>query len=156
MNPKNRNTAEENRTDLFGPEWSREAFPGVPLPDDHLERVYGWGMSVSSAGYVFRPSTLEGVRDVFALARRTGRTVGFRGAGRSYGDASINSENIVLDLTRMNRILDWDPSTGVIRVEPGVTIKQLWEYILQDGWWPAVVPGTMFPTIGGCASNSNC
>lgn len=124
----------------------------VPLPSDHLERVYGWGMSVSAAGYVFRPSTIEGVREVFRIARRTGRSVGFRGAGRSYGDASINAENIVLDLGRMNRILEWDPQTGIVVVEPGVTIRDLWNYILPDGWWPPVVPGTMFPTIAGCAS----
>jgi FAD/FMN-containing dehydrogenase len=63
----------------------------------------------------------------------------------------VNGENIVLDLSRMNRVLEWNPATGVIRVEPGVTIEQLWRYILQDGWWPAVVTGTMFTTVGGCA-----
>jgi len=51
----------------------------------------------------------------------------------------------------MNRVLDWDPEAGRIRLEPGVTIRQLWEYVLEDGWWPAVVPGTAKPTIGGCA-----
>jgi FAD/FMN-containing dehydrogenase len=58
---------------------------------------------------------------------------------------------MILDMRRMNRILDWDPSKGRIRVEPGVTIRQFWEYVLEDGWWPAVVPGTAQPTIGGCA-----
>ncbi len=37
----------------------------------------------------------------------------------------------------------------LLRCEPGVTIKQLWEYTIEDGWWPPVVPGTMFPTLGG-------
>ena len=63
----------------------------------------------------------------------------------------MNAEGVVLDLTRMNRILDWNPDTGVISVEPGVTIQQLWQYTIEDGWWPAVVPGTMYPTMGGCA-----
>ena len=35
-------------------------------------------------------------------------------------------------------------------MEPGVTIEQLWQYIIEDGWWPPVVSGTMYPTIGGC------
>lgn len=124
----------------------------TPLPSDHLERVYGWGMSTSAAGYVFRPATVDGIREVFRIARESGRSVGFRGAGRSYGDASLNAENLVLDLSRMNRILEWNPQTGIITVEPGVTIKDLWQYILPDGWWPPVVPGTMFPTIAGCAA----
>jgi FAD/FMN-containing dehydrogenase len=109
-------------------------------------------MSTHAVAYVFRPSTIEGISEVFERARRSGRTVGFRGAGRSYGDAALNAENIVLDLTRFRRILSWDPVTGVIKVESGVTIRQLWEYALPDGWWPPVVPGTMFPTLGGCAS----
>src|SRR5205085_1768429 len=117
-----------------------------------LELLEGWGMSSDGAGYVFRPSTVDGIRQVYELAMRTGRSIGFRGAGRSYGDAALNSENIVLDLTRLRRILEWNPESGLIKVESGVTIKQLWEYILPDGWWPPVVPGTMFPTLGGCAS----
>lgn len=120
------------------------------LPVDRIERVEGWGGAVASVGYVYRPSTIEQVREVFELARTTGRKITLRGSGRSYGDAAIGAENIVLDLTRLNRILEWDPASGRITVEPGVTIRQLWQYVIQDGWWPAVVPGTMFPTIGGC------
>jgi FAD/FMN-containing dehydrogenase len=122
-----------------------------PLPHENLELVEGWGLSTDAPAYVFRPSTIEGIRRTFEEARASGRTVGLRGAGRSYGDASLNCENIILDLTRFSRILSWDPDAGIITVESGVTIKQLWEYILPDGWWPPVVPGTMFPTLGGCA-----
>ncbi len=109
-------------------------------------------MSTSAAAFVYRPSTIEGIRAVFDIARSSGRSVAFRGAGRSYGDASLNTEQIILDMTRYNRILEWDPKSGVITVESGVTIQQLWQYILPDGWWPPVVPGTMFPTLGGCAA----
>ncbi len=119
------------------------------LPVDRLEKIEGWGGAVSSYGYVFRPTTLDGIREVFRLASETGRKVTFRGSGRSYGDASLGAENIILDLTRMNRILEWNPETGIITMEPGVTIEQLWKYIIEDGWWPPVVSGTMYPTIGG-------
>ena len=36
-------------------------------------------MSSDGAGYVFRPSTVEGIRQVYQLAVRTGRSIGFRG-----------------------------------------------------------------------------
>ncbi|MSP12698.1 MAG: FAD-binding oxidoreductase [Chloroflexi bacterium] len=129
-----------------------ERSAGVALPLDRLERVAGWGMAVGGMGYVYRPSTIDGVAQVFEIARRTGRTVGLRGGGNSYGDAALNSENIILDLTRMNRILVWDPSNGRVTVEPGVTIQQLWRYAIGDGWWPPVVTGTSFATVGGCAA----
>ena len=121
------------------------------LSSDRLERVESWGMNRSSLSYVFRPTTVGQVADVFALAKSSGKTVTFRGTGCSYGDASLNGENIVLDMTRMNRVIDWNPETGLITVEPGVTIRQLWQYIIEDGWWPPVVSGTMFVTIGGAA-----
>ena len=124
----------------------------APLPPDRLERVWAWGMASSVMSYVYRPSTEGGVREVFKLARETGRSIGPRGAGRSYGDASLNAEEICLDLSRMKRILEWNPQTGVIDVEPGVTIRDIWQYTVEDGWWPFVVPGTMFPTLGGCAA----
>lgn len=124
----------------------------APMPADHLERVEAWGMNTSVVSYVFRPSVPEGIGEVFDTARRHGLKVGLRGAGRSYGDASLARENICLDLTRMNRILAWDPVAGIVTVEPGVTIRQLWQYTIGDGWWPPVVSGTMFVTLGGAAA----
>jgi decaprenylphospho-beta-D-ribofuranose 2-oxidase len=122
------------------------------LPVERLERVWGLGRTLSAQSYVYRPSTREGLDQVFALARAHGRTIGLRGAGRSYGDVALSSGGICLDLSRLNRILDWDAAQGAIRVEPGVSLRQLWQHVVEDGWWPAVVPGTMFATVGGCAA----
>jgi decaprenylphospho-beta-D-ribofuranose 2-oxidase len=120
-----------------------------PMPYDRLERVEAWGMNTTALSYVYRPTTLDGIRAVFDVARKHGLTVGVRGAGRSYGDASLAAENVCLDLTRMTRILDWNPQTGIISIEPGVSLRQLWQYIIEDGWWPPVVSGTMTVTMGG-------
>jgi len=128
----------------------RAALP--PLPTDRLERVWAWGGADSVMSWVWRPSTIEGIRDVLQLATSRGLSVGLRGAGRSYGDAALNAEGVSLDLSRMTRILDWDPARGIVRVEPGVTLHQLWRYVLEDGWWPPVVTGTMTITLGGAAA----
>ncbi len=125
--------------------------PRTPLPVERLERVPAWGGASGALGYVYRPVTLEQLADTYQVARQSGRSIGLRGTGNSYGDATLNSGNITLDMSRMNRILDWNPESGRIRVEPGVTIQRLWEYTIEDGWWSAIVPGTSKPTIGGCA-----
>jgi FAD/FMN-containing dehydrogenase len=122
------------------------------LPRDRAESVNGWGESWRTVGYVYRPVNVDGIREVFTLARQQGLHVALRGGGNSYGDAATAREHLVLDLTRMNRILEWDPETGVMRVEPGVTLRQLWQHAIGDGWWPHVVSGTMFPTLGGAAA----
>jgi len=112
--------------------------------------VESWGRSSGAAGRLASPETVVEIKELFAYSAAASLTVAFRGTGNSYGDAAYNSEGIVLTTERMNRILSWDAGSGVIKVEPGVTISQLWQHTLPAGWWPAVVPGTMKPTVGGC------
>lgn len=109
-------------------------------------------MAVGGRAWLVQPRSVDELAGVFETARRRGLSVGLRGAGRSYGDAANNTGGIVLDLSKLNRILDWDPKTGRMVAEPGVTIEQLWRRALPDGWWPVVVSGTMFTTVGGCAA----
>lgn len=121
-----------------------------PLAIERLERIEAWGGASSSLCYSYRPTTVDELRGVLALAHERGISLGMRGAGYSYGDAPLNAERLLVSLEAMNRILEWDPETGIVTVEPGVTVEQLWRHVIGDGWWPSVVPGTMFPTIGGC------
>lgn len=121
----------------------------MTLPAERIERVEAWGMTTGGACYVYRPSTLEGVREAIKEARRERRSIALKGGGNSYGDAFLNREQVVLDLSRMKRILSWDPNTGVICCEPGVTIEEVWRYAIEDGWWLPVVSGTARVTLGG-------
>lgn len=52
------------------------------------------------------------------------------GKNWGYGTANPVEHNcIVVDLSKMNRILDFDPDLGVIQVEPGVTQGQLQKFL---------------------------
>jgi decaprenylphospho-beta-D-ribofuranose 2-oxidase len=97
---------------------------------------------------------MDEVAEAFQLAKRTGLTIVARGSGRSYNDASLNGGGIVLDMSGMKRILEWDRATGLVIAEPGVTLQQLWRHVEVDGWWPPVVSGTMLTTLGGCLSTN--
>ena len=112
----------------------------------------GYGRAVQAACRYAAPRSGDELRELLQRAQGEGLTVGFRGAGRSYGDASLNAPGLVFDLQSMARMLQWDPVSGIVNVEPGLTIEGLWRRTLEDGWWPAVVPGTMRPTLGGCLS----
>jgi FAD/FMN-containing dehydrogenase len=85
-------------------------------------------------------------------ARAMEVTAAFEGGGNSYGDAFQNAEGVVIDLSRMDRVLKWDPNSGVIVCEPGVTIRRLWQHTIGDRWWPPVVSGTSNTTLGGALS----
>jgi FAD/FMN-containing dehydrogenase len=122
----------------------------VTLPSEHLTYLENFGHSLRSASYYYKPASVEEIAELFRVSKQNDLKITLRGAGRSYNDAALNSSGIVMDLTRMNKILVWNPQTGIITGEPGVTLEQLWQTVLPDGWWPPVVSGTMTTTLGGC------
>jgi len=116
------------------------------------EYVESWGMASGGAVRVLRPGTKEELQGALEEASREGVRLAPRGAGCSYGDASTQADGWVLDLSRMNRVLAFDPETGVLEAEAGLTVEGAWQHILPHGWWPYVVSGTMYPTIAGAAA----
>ncbi len=112
----------------------------------------GFGRSVLASSRYAAPESTDQMASLVRRAHREGLPVTFRGSGRSYGDAALNAPGLVVDGTRLNRMLSWDPVAGVAEVQGGVTIEGLWRRTITDGYWPHVVPGTMFPTMGGCLS----
>ena len=112
----------------------------------------GFGGSVRAVSRSVCPANVDELVQVFAEAAAEGLRVSFRGAGRSYGDALLNAGQLAVDTSGMRRILSFDPATGIVEAEGGASIAEVWRRTLPEGWWPAVVPGTMFPTLGGCVA----
>ncbi len=109
----------------------------------------GWGGAVRSTARVLSVTTEGEIAAAFREAARSRCPIGFRGAGCSYGDAALNDGGVILDLSRMNRVIEFDPKLGVVRAEVGVTIRDLWRLGIAHGYWPPVVSGTAVPTLGG-------
>lgn len=126
----------------------------MTLSLNNFKQHENFGHSLRAPSYRFRLTRMEEIYDIFCLAKETGLTVTARGAGRSYNDASLNGGGILLDLSGMSQILEWDPTSGVVRCEPGVTLEQLWKCVEPTGWWPPVVSGTMKTTLGGCLATN--
>lgn len=122
----------------------------MSLTLNNFKQLENFGHSLRAPSYLFRPECTDEIWEVIHLAKQNGLTVAARGAGRSYNDAALNGGGIMLDMSGMNHILDWDPASGLVRCEPGVTLEKLWQRVEPDGWWPPVVSGTMKTTLGGC------
>ncbi len=75
------------------------------------------------------------------------------GNGRSYGDSCHNSSGAIVDMRDLGRILNFDMATGVLEAEAGVLLSDIIEFAAPHGFFPAVVPGTKFVTIGGAIAN---
>ena len=105
----------------------------------------GWGRALSARGEIARPERVRGLDD--ALADGLVPAIGMR---RSYGDAALNSGGRVIDMTRLDRMLSFDPATGILDAEAGARIGEIAAAFAPRGWLPPVMPGTGFATIGGC------
>lgn len=108
------------------------------------ETYMGWGRALMAEGDLARPEKINGIADA--------PPVPAFGMRRSYGDACLNSDGRALDMTRLDRILSFDPDTGLLEAEAGVQIGELARIFAPMGWIPAVMPGTGFATIGGCVA----
>ncbi len=111
----------------------------------------GWGRYKPVPCHVFRPER----RDTL-LSLLNGAAPGpvlARGLGRSYGDAAVNRDGSVVDMTRLNRMRSFDPETGELECESGVSLSEIISTFLPRGWFPGVVPGTRFVTVGGAIAH---
>ncbi len=104
----------------------------------------GWGRVLRASGEVARPERAAAVAQV--TTDTPSPAIGMR---RSYGDACLNDGGRVVDMTRLDRVLDFDTTTGEIHVEAGARIGELLATFSPRGWLPPVMPGTGFATVGG-------
>jgi FAD/FMN-containing dehydrogenase len=106
---------------------------------------------LSGWGRVFGPGREVCSEDIEALTRGAALT---RGLARSYGDSSLPhpSDGVVASCRLADRILFFDPGSGVIRAEAGFSLLQLNRTFWKRGFAAPVAPGTQFITLGGMVS----
>lgn len=105
----------------------------------------GWGRVLRNTGSIARPERVSNLTAI--VAEEPAPAIGNR---RSYGDACLNSKGHAIDMTRLDRVLAFDPETGLLGVEAGADIGTLQRLFAPKGWLPPVMPGTGFATVGGC------
>lgn len=127
---------------VFADEASTVSYRKSGIPDLRGEHIPSGAVA---------PANVEQVQAILAVANKyhlplwpisTGHNMG-------YGMATpASSGQMILDLKRMNRILDFDAELGTILVEPGVTYQQIQDYIDEHDlpYWIDV------PTVGPIVS----
>jgi len=112
-----------------------------------------WGRVVRAPDEVARPRW----RDELACAvtqAASGPNGGLAaGLGRSYGDSGLNPGGRTIDMTGLDRVHAFDPRTGVLRADAGLSLDGAIRLGLPHGRFPPVVPGTKNVTLGGAVAN---
>jgi len=110
----------------------------------------GWGRAPRATTLAARPERAGAIAPALAAADCGGIIA--RGGGRSYGDAALNGGGRTVLTTRLDRVLDFDPESGRLVCEPGVTFRDLLDIFAPRGWLAPVIPGTGYVTIGGAVA----
>lgn len=112
-----------------------------------LQSLSGWGrVPVVDAAGVYPDARAEAAAFPGALPR---------GLGRSYGDASLPAPGVpFLDTRFLDRFISFDPATGILEAESGMSLRTVLQAFMPRGWFLPVVPGTQWVTLGGAVASN--
>ncbi|MDB4655246.1 FAD-binding oxidoreductase [Flavobacteriales bacterium] len=106
--------------------------------------ISGWGNFPKIKAEVKEPESVEQLKPL----RESLDNLIPRGAGRSYGDSSLNASSI-LSSSKLNQTLSFDAEAGVFTCQSGKMLNNILDEIVPKGFFLPVTPGTKFITIGG-------
>jgi FAD/FMN-containing dehydrogenase/ferredoxin len=99
---------------------------------------------------VAQPTTIEGVQAVLKLASSKGVAVIPRGSGSSpFGGSVPVAGGIVVDMSRMDKILDVDKGSKTISVQAGARWADIDQVLEKQGLALNTSPSSKFSTVGG-------
>lgn len=116
---------------------------------DSLGRIKG------NASYVVFPVTTREVSETLKYAYENEIPVTPRGAGTNLTGSTVPEKGgIILDLSKMNRILEIDEETLTATVEPGVVLQDFQQKVEEIGLFYPPDPGEKKATLGGNISTN--
>ena len=122
---------------------------GDSINPDHAKDempIYGTG----APEVLIEATSTEAVSSIVKLCYEHSIPVVPRGAGTGLTGAGVAHQGgVMIDMTKMNRILEYDMENFVVRVQPGVLLNDLAEDAQKRGLLYAPDPGEKFATLGG-------
>jgi FAD-linked oxidoreductase len=105
-------------------------------PSDPHVSAAGWrnwaGDQRCAPAAVRAPASIEELSAAIEEAARRGLGVRVAGAGHSFGDIAL-SDGLMLKLDRLGGVLDVDRSSGLVRVQAGITVRELNRQLAAHG-----------------------
>lgn len=121
--------------DSINPDYAKDEMP-----------IYGTG----APEVLIEATSTEAVSSIVKLCYEHSIPVVPRGAGTGLTGAGVAHQGgVMIDMTKMNRILEYDMENFVVRVQPGVLLNDLAEDAQKRGLLYAPDPGEKFATLGG-------
>lgn len=124
-------------------------FIGDLVPDKYTEDQYIGDIKPVYA--VALPKTHEEVLELVKFAIDKDLKIIARGAGTGVAGAQvpINGNELIIDVSLMNQIIDLDEETFTLTVQPGVLIGDIHNYVESRGYFYPPDPASKHSSIGG-------
>jgi L-gulonolactone oxidase len=105
-------------------------------PSDTHEGAARWrnwaGDQLCRPAAIERPSSIDELSAAIAQAGGRGLSIRAAGSGHSFSDIAC-TDGLMVSLERLTAILDVDSSSGLVRVQAGITIAELTRRLLAHG-----------------------
>ncbi|MEN9423182.1 MAG: hypothetical protein RL122_565 [Pseudomonadota bacterium] len=113
-----------------------------------LTTLQGFGRYPQQQGYIYTPLSTRECQDHLPNLTMPCIT---QGMGRSYGDSALAEH--VINTQQLDALLAFNPATGQLRCNAGVTLAELLSVFVPKGWFLPITPGTQFVTVGGAIAS---
>jgi FAD/FMN-containing dehydrogenase len=114
--------------------------------------VTSWGRTVRRPQRIAGPAFRDEIGALVGAGSRGASCLAV-GLRRSYGDSCLNSEGVLIETTRLDRLMSFDPATGILRAEAGASLADILALAVPHGFFLPTTPGTRFVTLGGAVAN---
>lgn len=115
------------------------------------KRLHSYGYNASKQCNVILPSQVSELEE-FLIEKNSDLTFSIKGAGNSFGDVFLPQDHTVIDMSSLNRIINFDSLNRNVTVEAGVNVGELQQFLLVRGFFLPSCSGAMNNTVAGDAS----
>ena len=107
----------------------RQASAGPLVNDIHSQ------LNPTRVAEVVSPDSLEAVREIVMRARREDQPLSIAGGRHAMGGQQFGTDTVLVDTTKLNRVLNFDPEERTIEIQAGIQWPELINHYMaaQDG-----------------------
>jgi FAD/FMN-containing dehydrogenase len=87
---------------------------------------------------IVTPTSVQEVQGIVQQARREGRAISIAGGRHAMGGQQFGTDTVLLDTSKLNRVVAFDEKNGFLTVQAGIRWPELLDYLeqAQKGKWP--------------------
>lgn len=119
-----------------------------------LQTITCWGLTKSVKAFVLKPNNVNELQQSITLAKQNNLQISIKGGGNSYTDVFMNSNQMLIDTSKLNLIKNFDVENGIIVVEAGIKIADLLKITMPKNWSLVALSGSSEDRIGGMISSN--